>query len=180
MLRSRRMLSLVLLCGTPGFLFAGTVPAVGSKAPGFTLQSQHGRMVNLKDYRGRWVVLFFYPFPGRCALEADNFQRDQADYEKKNAVILGVSIDDVGSQKNCTKQSASLRLLADTSGDVSRKYGSLTNLLFVKIDARNTFVISPQGKIAKVFTDVISPAQHSQQVLEALTALQQTGSPARQ
>ncbi len=136
-------------------------------------------MVNLKDYRGRWVVLFFYPFPGRCALETDNFQRDQADYEKKNAVILGVSVDDVGSQKNCAKQSANLRLLADTSGDVSRKYGSLINLLFVKVEARNTFVINPQGTIAKVFTEVISPAQHSQQVLEALTALQQAWSPGK-
>ena len=179
MLRTRRMLSLVLLCTTPGFLFAGTVPAVGSKAPGFALQSQHGRMVNLKDYRGRWVVLFFYPFPGRCALETDNFERDRAAYEKTNTVILGVSVDDVGLQKNCTKQSANLRLLADTSGDVSRKYGSLTNLLFIKIEARNTFVINPQGKIAKVFTDVISPAQHSQQVLEALTALQRAWSPGR-
>ena len=174
-----RMLSWVLLCASPAFVFAGTVPAVGSKAPGFTLQSQHGRMVNLKDYRGRWVVLFFYPFPGRCAMETDNFQRDQADYGKKNAVILGVSVDDVGSQKNCAKQSANLRLLADPSGDVSRKYGSLINLLFVKVEARNTFVINPQGTIAKVFTDVISPAQHSQQVLEALTALQQAWAPGK-
>jgi len=101
MLRTGRMLSLVLLCASPGFLFAGPVPAVGSKAPRFTLQSQDGQMVRLKDYRGRWVVLFFYPFPGRCAMETDNFQRDRADYEKKNTVILGVSVDDVGSQKNC-------------------------------------------------------------------------------
>jgi peroxiredoxin Q/BCP len=173
------LLSLVLLCTSPELLFAGPVPEAGSSAPRFTLQSQDGGMVKLKDYRGRWVVLFFYPFPGRCALEVDSFQRDQADYEKKNTVILGVSVDDVGLQKNCTKGSPNLRLLADTSGDVSRKYGSLTNLLFVKLEARNTFVIDPQGKIAKVFTDVISPAQHSQQVFTALTALQQAWSPGR-
>ncbi len=125
------------------------------------------------------MVLFFYPFPGRCALETDNFQRDQADYEKKNTLILGVSVDDVGLQKHCIKESANFKLLADTSGDVSRKYGSLTKLLFMKIEARNTFVINPQGKIAKVFTDVISPAQHRQQVLEALTALQQAWSPGK-
>lgn len=177
MLRTARMLlSLVLLWASPALLFAAPVPAVGSRAPGFTLQSQDGHMVTLKDYRGRWVVLFFYPFPGRCALEVDSFQRDQADYEKKNTVILGVSVDDVGLQKNCIKGSANLKLLADTSGDVSRKYGSLTNLLLVKLESRNTFVINPQGKIAKVFTDVISPAQHSQQVLTALTALQQAWS----
>ena len=179
MLRTSRALSLVLLCASPGLLFAGPVPVVGSRAPGFTLQSQDGRMVRLKDYRGKWVVLYFYPFPGRCSLEVYNFQRDQADYEKKNTVILGISVDEVGLQKDCIKESASLKLLADTSGDVSRKYGSLTNLLFVKLESRNTFVIDPRGKIAKVFTDVISPAQQSQQVLAALTALQQAWSPGR-
>jgi peroxiredoxin Q/BCP len=173
------MLGLVLLCVSPALLFAGPAPGVGSRAPDFTLQSQDGGMVRLKDYRGRWVVLFFYPFPGRCALEADDFQRDQADYEKKNTVILGISVDEVGLQKNCTKESANLKLLADTSGDVSRKYGSLTNFLFVKLESRNTFVINPQGKIAKVFTDVISPGQHSRQVLAALTALQKAWSPGR-
>jgi thioredoxin-dependent peroxiredoxin len=179
MLWTGRTLSLVLLCASAELLFAGSIPVVGSKAPGFTLQSQDGHVVTLKDYRGRWVVLFFYPFPGRCALETDDFQRDQADYEKKNTVVLGISVDDVGSQKNCARESASFELLADTAGVVSRKYGSLTNLLFVKVDSRNTFVIDPQGKIAKVFTDVISPAQQSRQVLAALGALQQARSARR-
>ena len=179
MLRTDRMLSLVLLCASPALLFAAPVPAVGSRAPEFTLQSQDGRMVRLKDYRGKWVVLYFCPFPGRCSLEVDNFQRDLADYEKKNTVVLGISVDEVGLQKDCIKESASLKLLADTSGEVSRKYGSLTNLLLVKLESRNTFVIDPQGKIVKVFTGVISPAQHSQQVLAALTALQHAWSPAR-
>jgi peroxiredoxin Q/BCP len=172
-------LSLVLLCSTPAFLFAENVPAVGSKAPEFTLQSQEGNTVSLKDYAGEWVILYFYPFPGRCALEADNFERDQAEYQKKNAVVLGISVDAVGSQKHCNQERTNFKLLADTEGDVSRKYGSLTNLVLVKLESRDTFIIDPQGKVAKIFTDVTDPAQHSRQVLAALTELQQQWGPSR-
>lgn len=173
MIRARTTLTLVLLCTLPVLLFGQSVPAVGSGAPEFTLPSQYGNTVSLKEYRGKWVVLYFYPFPGRCPLEVDEFQRDAPEYQKKDAVVLGVSVDSVGSQKNCAKESADFMLLADKDGAVSREYGSLTNLLVVKVEARNTFIIDPQGKIAKVFTDVADPAQQSRKVLAALSALQQ-------
>jgi peroxiredoxin Q/BCP len=177
MFRTHVALSFAFLCASPALLFAVNVPAVGKKAPEFTLQSQEGGTVSLRDYQGKWVVLYFYPFPGRCALETDNFARDQAEYEKKNTVVLGVSVDVVGSQKHCQQERPNFKLLADTEGNVSREYGSLTNLVVVKLESRNTFIIDPQGRIAEVFTDVAEPAQHSHQVLEALTALQQRWHP---
>src|ERR1700683_18798 len=103
-------------------------PAEGSKAPGFTLKSQEGKEVSLKDFRGKWVVLYFYPkdmTPG-CTIEAHNFQASQAQFTAKNAVILGVSVDSADShQQFCTKESLTFRLLADTSHTVVSAYGSL-------------------------------------------------------
>ncbi len=157
MFRTGSALSLVLLCALPALVFAQPPPSVGSTAPEFTLQSQDGSTVNLEDYRGKWVVLYFYPFPGRCTSEADVFDRDQAEYQKKNVVVFGVSVDSVGSQKTCNQERANFKLLADPDGDVSRKYGSLVNLILVKVESRNTFIIDPRGKVAKVFTDVTTP-----------------------
>jgi peroxiredoxin Q/BCP len=149
------------------------LPAVGQQAPEFTLPSQDGSMVSLKDFRGKWVVLYFYPkdnTPG-CTIEAHNFQRDLSKFESDNAVILGVSLDSPESHKNfCTKQDLTFKLLADTEKKVAAQYGSLRNLLVVKIADRNTFLIDPQGKIAKVWTGV-SPSSHSQEVLAALASL---------
>lgn len=152
-----------------------TAPAIGSAAPGFTLPSQQGDVVNLKDFHGSWVVLYFYPkdmTPG-CTQEAHNFQMDQAEYAERHAVVLGVSVDSVDSHKKfCTKEGLNFKLLADTNGRVSKAYGSLTNLGFVKFAARHTFVIDPAGKISKAYTSV-NPARHSQEVLAALDQLQQ-------
>ena len=153
--------------------FAGSAPAVGSAAPEFTLKSQEGTPVSLKDFHGKWVVLYFYPkdFTSGCTLEAHNFQRDLAQYEKLNAVILGVSVDDANSHKQfCVKEGLSFKLLADTGHDVSKQYGTLTETVFTHA-ARNTFLISPDGRIARVFDDV-KPAEHSAQVLAALTELE--------
>ena len=155
-------------------LFSGPAPSVGTEAPEFTLPSQDGASIGLKDYRGKWVVLYFYPrdmTPG-CSIEARNFQRDQVQYAEKNAVILGISVDSVASHKKfCRKEGLNFKLLADSEKKVSREYGSLTNLAVVKFSARHTFIIDPQGKIARVYTDV-SPGQHSQEVLAALEELQ--------
>src|SRR5208337_1617515 len=97
-------------------------PAPGSIAPDFTLFSQEGKSVNLKDYRGRWVVLYFYPkdqTPG-CTREAHNFQVDQSKYDERNSVVLGVSVDSVDSHKKfCTKEGLNFKLLADSDGKVS-------------------------------------------------------------
>ncbi len=162
-------LATALLCASLAFA-ADTIPAAGQIAPDFTLPSQDGSKISLHDFKGKWVVLYFYPKDGTtgCTIEAHNFQRDQAKYDQKNAVILGVSVDSAGSHKEfCAKQGLTFKLLADTEKAVSQKYGSLTNLLVAKISARNTFLINPEGKIAKVWTGV-SPAQHSAEVLAAL------------
>src|ERR1700678_2079212 len=148
------------------------VPQTGTEAPGFTLPSQDGKPVTLKDLRGKWVVLYFYPKDGTsgCTLEAHNFQRDLPSYEARNAMIVGVSVDTTGSHKEfCAKQGLTFKLLADDQKQVSAEYGSLRSILGYKIAARNTFLIDPAGKIAKVWTSV-GPAMHSSEVLAALTA----------
>ena len=152
-------------------------PAVGAVAPDFTLNSQEGKPVSLGEYRGKWVVLYFYPkdFTSGCTTEAHNFQRDLAQYEAKNAVILGVSVDTADShQKFCTKEGLNFKLLADTDHKVSEEYGSIMNVLGVKkLSARHTFLVNPQGVIMKEYMDV-EPAKHSEEVLAALTELQQS------
>ena len=158
----------------PLIVFADSVPSVGSLAPGFTLTSQEGTPVSLKDYRGKWVVLYFYPkdFTSGCTIEAHNFQRDQPQYQQRNVVVLGVSVDSANSHKQfCTKEGLNFKLLADTDHKVSSAYGSLTNLGLVKFASRHTFIINPEGKVAKVFTEV-NPNKHSEEVLVALAELQ--------
>ena len=154
-----------------------TAPAVGSVAPNFTLTSQEGKPVSLDEYRGKWVVLYFYPkdFTSGCTTEAHNFQRDLAQYEAKNAVIIGVSVDSADShQKFCTKEGLNFKLLADTDHKVSEEYGSIMNVMGVKkLSARHTFLVNPQGVIVKEYMDV-KPAEHSEEVLAALTELQAT------
>ncbi|ERR1700739_2397615 len=149
-------------------------PLPGSLAPDFTLSSQEGASVSLKDYRNRWVVLYFYPkdqTPG-CTREAHNFQVDQPKYAERHVAVLGVSVDSVDSHKKfCAKEGLNFKLLADTHGIVSRAYGSLTNLAVVKFASRQTFLIDPQGKVAKVYTNV-DPVRHSEEVLAALDQLQ--------
>jgi thioredoxin-dependent peroxiredoxin len=151
-------------------LAATDAPAIGSPAPDFSLTTNEGKPANLKDYRGKWVVLYFYPkdFTSGCTLEAHNFQQDVAKYEKMNAVILGVSVDTAESHKEfCTKEDLSFKLLSDADTAVSTKYGSVMEYNGAKLSARNTFVIDPEGKIAKVFMSV-KPAGHSEEVLSFL------------
>jgi len=130
----------------------------------------------LKDYRGKWVVLYFYPkdFTSGCTLEAHNFQRDLAKYEALHAVVLGVSVDSAQSHKSfCAKEGLNFKLLADTDAKVSSEYGSVMEYQGTKMAARNTFIIDPNGKVVKTFIGV-KPAGHSEEVLQALTALQKS------
>ena len=159
---------------TPLTVWADSTPPVGGMAPEFTLPSQEGTPVSLKDYHGKWVVLYFYPkdFTSGCTIEAHNFQRDQAQYQQKGVVVLGVSVDSADSHKQfCTKEGLNFKLLADTDHKVSSAYGSLTNFGLVKVAARHTFIINPEGKIVRVFTEV-NPNKHSEEVLSALVELQ--------
>jgi thioredoxin-dependent peroxiredoxin len=158
-----------------GSLRAGDkAPTVGTSAPDFTLNSQENKPVSLHDFKGKWVVLYFYPkdFTSGCTVEAHNFQRDLAQYEQKNAVIVGVSVQDEDShQKFCTKEGLSFKLLADTKQEVSTQYDSVMNLGVAKLSSRHTFLIDPQGKVERVWLDV-KPDKHSEEVLAALTELQ--------
>lgn len=150
------------------------LPAVGAPAPTFKLVTNEGKEASLSDFQGQWVVLYFYPkdFTSGCTLQARNFQRDLEKYKKAGAVILGVSVDTAESHKDfCAKEGLNFKLLADIGAKVSEQYGSVMEYNGMKLSARNTFIIDPKGKIAKVFLKV-GPAGHSDEVLAALAALQ--------
>jgi peroxiredoxin Q/BCP len=153
-------------------LRAAEIPAVGAKAPDFALQSQEGKTVSLKDFKGQWLVMYFYPkdMTQGCTIEAHNFQRDLQQYAAKHAAIVGVSADSIDShQQFCTKESLTFRLLADPGKEVIASYGSLGgNGMFA---ARNTFLIDPDGVIRKVYTKV-NANPHSQEVLADLAELE--------
>ena len=160
--------------GIRGMRADGKVPAVGSPAPDFTLNSQEAKPVSLHDFKGKWVVLYFYPkdFTSGCTVEAHNFQRDLGQYEQKHAVIVGVSVQDEDShQKFCTKEGLNFKLLADTKHEVSELYDSVMNLGVAKLSARHTFLIDPDGVVRRVYLDV-KPQQHSEEILAALAELQ--------
>ena len=148
-------------------------PEAGAPAPDFSLTTGDGSQVNLKDYRGKWVVLYFYPkdFTSGCTMEAKNFQRDLTKYEQAGAIVLGVSVDTAQSHKEfCAKEGLNFKLLADPDAKVSTEYGSVMDYKGAKLAARNTFIINPKGEIAKVYTGV-KPADHSEQVLKDLAEL---------
>lgn len=149
------------------------LPQAGHMAPGFTLPNEEGKPVSLESLRGHWVVLYFYPkdMSHGCTIEAHNFERDIAQYRAKNAEIVGVSVDTVGSHKEfCAKDGLNFTLLSDHELKVSREYGVLGNYMGFKFDKRVTFLINPEGKIVKVWPKV-DPSTHSQQVLAELTRL---------
>jgi peroxiredoxin Q/BCP len=149
-------------------------PAVGTKAPDFTLPSQEGTQVSLEQFKGKWVVLYFYPkdFTSGCTVEAHNFQRDLDKYTQKNAVIVGVSVDNVDSHKGfCTKEGLNFKLLADPNHTVVDKYGSVMEYNGMTLAARNTFLIDPVGMIRKTYLKV-NPQSHSEAVLADLQQME--------
>lgn len=175
----RRSLSLALAAGlamaaAPGAIRAAeqTMPTVGQAAPTFTLPSQSGQNISLRSYRGHWVVLYFYPrdMTSGCTIEAHNFQNSLDQFTAKNAVILGVSVDSTSShQQFCAKDSLTFHLLSDTGHQVVNSYGSLGSFGNVVIANRNTFLIDPHGKIAKVWTKV-DPRESASEALDAIPA----------
>jgi len=147
-----------------------TMPGAGQLAPTFTLPSQDGSQISLDSFRGKWVVLYFYPkdMTQGCTIEAHNFQRDLAKFEAANAVVVGVSVDTPDSHKQfCTKEGLTFRLLADPEHKVVDEYGSLGHFGAMTIAQRNTFLIDPQGKIVKEWVKV-TPATAASDVLAAL------------
>jgi peroxiredoxin Q/BCP len=177
---TRMLAVLAILAGMLGLDYirlraaSDKAPATGAAAPDFTLNSQDGAPISLHEFRGKWVVLYFYPkdFTSGCTTEAHNFQRDLAQYQQKDAVILGVSADTTDShQKFCSKEGLNFKLLSDTDHKVSEEYGSIMNFGVKKLSARHTFLINPAGVIVKEYLDV-DPGKHSEEVLAALTELQ--------
>jgi peroxiredoxin Q/BCP len=173
--RTSIALTVALLLAFAGIAAAADPPTVGSNAPDFTLKSQENKTVNLHDFKGKWVVLYFYPkdmTPG-CTIEAHNFQADQAKYDKINAAIVGVSVDPVDSHVEfCTKENISFKLLSDVDKKVVNMYGSVQTLgKLGEVAARNTFILDPKGTVRKVFLKV-DPNPHSKEVLAALDELQ--------
>ena len=146
----------------------------GSPAPEFELPDQDGQLHALEDYRDQWVVLYFYPkdeTPG-CTTEACEFRDNIFAFRKLNAQILGVSLDDVESHKAFAENHGlPFPLLADTDGMAADSYGVKTRMFGMKVAKRQTFIIDPDGVVAKHYRTV-QPETHSEQVLEDLAVLQ--------
>ena len=168
------MLGIAAACGLAVRVHAADILQAGASAPNFSLPSQEDTNVSLKQYKGKWVVLYFYPkdMTQGCTIEAHNFQRDLPKYDSLNAVILGVSLDTIESHKTfCTKDSLTFKLLADPDHKVIDAYGvPLAGTPPAVHAVRDTFLISPAGKIAKVWTGV-DPNTHSNDVLAAIAGM---------
>lgn len=156
------------------FSAADTTLQPGAVAPEFTLPSQTAEKVSLKNYKGKYVVLYFYPKDqtSGCTIEAHNFERDTAKYAALNAVVLGVSLDTVESHKAfCTKDGLNFKLLADPDGKVVSAYGvPVMTMGEAKYAKRDTFLIGPDGKVLKVW-EVKAIQGHSDEVLAAIGEL---------
>jgi thioredoxin-dependent peroxiredoxin len=166
-------LTILSWSNTPTLAWAlgGKQPIIDAPAPEFTLPTNTGDgEISLSDYRGKWVVLYFYPkdFTSGCTIEARRFQQDLAEYQARNVQILGVSADDVDSHaKFCDSEGLKFPLLADKKGAVSKAYGSWIGF----VSLRHTYLIDPDGILRESFLGV-QPAIHSKEVLERLDQLQ--------
>ncbi len=149
---------------------AGELPEVGKPAPDFNLPDQNGKQHTLQEYRGKWLVLYFYPkddTPG-CTQEACAFRDDLNLITELGAQVVGVSVDDSNSHAEFAKKyHLSFPLLADKTTETAARYGALMNLMFLKVARRFTFLIDPQGNINKVYLSV-ETSRHSKQIIEDL------------
>jgi peroxiredoxin Q/BCP len=147
--------------------------AVGSPAPEFELPDQTGQLHSLEDYRTQWVVLYFYPkdeTPG-CTTEACEFRDNIFAFRDLNTQILGVSLDDIASHKKFAENhDLPFPLLADVEGEISSAYGVKTRMFGMTVAKRQTFIIGPDGSIAKHY-EKVKPDEHSKQVLTDLKEL---------
>lgn len=150
---------------------------VGQAAPDFSLQDQSGKTHSLAMYRGKWVVLYFYPkddTPG-CTEEACHFRDDTSQLQKLGVQVLGVSLDSISSHvKFAEKHRLPFPLLADDTGRVCGDYQALFSLGPIKYAKRHTFIINPEGKIARIYTKV-NTTTHSMDVINAIKQLQSAG-----
>lgn len=168
-----RTLAIALLSLALGSPALAAPPQIGKPAPEFELPDQDGQLHSLEDYRDQWVVLYFYPkdqTPG-CTTEACEFRDDIFAFKKMNAQVLGVSLDDVAShQAFSEKHNLPFPLLADAEGKAADAYGVKTKMFGMTLAKRETFLIDPEGKLVKHYSDV-DPDVHSRQVLTDLQQL---------
>jgi len=169
------MLSLLLGLLAPAYADepAATLPQVGQKAPDFRLQDQNGKWHTPADHQGHWVVLYFYPkdFTPGCTTEVCAFRDDVAKLRQQGADVLGVSLDDVKSHAEfAAKYHVPFPLLSDADSKTAQAYGVLASKMGFKYARRTTFLIDPQGRVAKVYEDV-DPEKNSAQVLADLASL---------
>jgi peroxiredoxin Q/BCP len=156
-------------------VMAAPILKIGDDAPSFTLPDSQGNQINSNGFKGKWIVLYFYPkddTPG-CTTEACHFRDDFKLLESLGAKVIGISIDDSFSHKKfAEKYNLPFPLLSDASGEVARRYGALNNFLVIKLAKRYTYLISPQGKIAKIYLSV-DTSKHSQEIIEDLKKLKE-------
>ena len=147
--------------------FAGETPTIGTAAPSFNLQDQNGDWHKLEDYNGQWLAVYFYPrddTPG-CTTEACNFRDNIYAFKAIGAAVVGISVDDVESHKEFSdKYKLPFTILADSDNETSTAYGVLRDYKLIKIASRQSFLIDPDGNIAKHYDDV-DPDEHTDQVL---------------
>ncbi|TAJ79405.1 MAG: peroxiredoxin [Gallionellaceae bacterium] len=152
---------------------AGVLPQVGGAAPDFSLPDQHGVPRNLKEFSGKWLVLYFYPkddTPG-CTQEACAFRDDLHKLTALGAQVVGISVDDGKSHAEfAQKYHLPFPLLADSGKEVATRYGVLLNLGLMKFAKRYTFLIDPQGRVREVY-DKVETSRHSQEIIEDLNKL---------
>ncbi len=154
---------------------ADVAPGVGTVAPAFKLQDQHGQWHTPDEYKGKWLVLYFYPKNGTpgCTTEACEFRDNVFAFRDINAVIVGISLDSTDShRKFAAEHGLPFTLLADSTKSTAKAYGVLTKLMGVmEVAQRDTFLIDPAGRIAKHYVRV-DPKGHSTAVLADIKALQ--------
>lgn len=152
---------------------AGELPEVGKPAPDFNLPDQNGKYHTLREYRGKWLVLYFYPkddTPG-CTQEACAFRDDLNQISELGAQVVGVSVDDTDSHAEFAKKyHLPFPLLADKTAATADEYGALMNLWLIKFARRYTFLIDPQGNVSKVYLSV-ETSRHSKQIIDDLKKL---------
>lgn len=174
----RRRALCQLLSGSVVFgvgLAQAAVPDVGQAAPDFELPDQQGKLRRLQDWRGKWLVLYFYPkndTPG-CTEEACTFRDDWLQLQALGAEVVGISVDSSASHAAfAQKYKLPFPLLADEKGEVAARYGTLSDWVVFKYARRYTFVIDPQGRMAKAYRSV-DTARHSAEIVADLKQLQQ-------
>lgn len=153
---------------------------IGQPAPEFVLKDEAGKLRSLSEYRGSWVILYFYPkdMTSGCTLEAQEFRDHEYEISDLNAIVLGISADSVASHRAfCDNQNLNFTLLSDPDGEVCKLYDvwrekSIFGAKHQGIE-RTTFLIDPEGKLKKLYSSV-KPLGHAGVVLKDLRDLQKS------